>query len=113
MFSLSSMLLFQSCNSIELQGTFPVLSPEKLLWGAGPTIRSDVYPLPIAGAALGLVCLVIFPSSQGRSHFGVVLDSVGDTCILPDLQHSFGWVLTKGILEPAGPQENVGLGIWF
>lgn len=40
-------------------------------------IRSDAYPCPTAGAVAGLVCMIVFPYSQDRNQFGVVLAPVG------------------------------------
>ena len=57
---------------------------------------------PTAGAAVGLLCTVIFPSPQSRSHFGVVLLPVRATCALPGLQYHFEWAVVKGILEIRG-----------
>jgi len=46
-----------------------------------PAVRPDVCSQPTAGAAVGLVCVVIF-----------------------------GWVMVMDILEGAGLQENMGVG---
>ena len=56
-----------------MQGTFPVLSFEKLLLMHGSTARPDVCPQPIAEAAMGLVFVVIFPSPWGKSQFGALI----------------------------------------
>ena len=65
------------------------------------SIRSDDWPKLTAGDIVRLVCVVIFPSPQGRGHFGVVL---------PGLWKCIRWSLAKGILEGAGLQENTGMG---
>ena len=36
---------------------------------------------PSAGATVGLACVVVFPISLGRSHFGVVLVFIGDVSL--------------------------------
>ena len=43
--------------------------------------------------------VVIFPSSWGKNHFGVVLIPVGVAFTLPGLWHHLGWALDKGVLE--------------
>ena len=63
----------QRCSSTELHGTFSVLSPQKFSLLGGAAVRTDDCPQLTAGATVGLVCVVIFPSSWGRGHFGVVL----------------------------------------
>ena len=80
----------QSCSSSKLQDAFPVLSPEKL---------SDQVsaPSPLLGLHLD-VCVVIFPSCWGNSHFEGILTSVRATYIVPGLWHRFGWTPTKGVL---------------
>ena len=49
---------------------------------AGPAVRAGVCPQITIGAAVELVCVVIFPSPQGNSHFGVVLATVGCSCTM-------------------------------
>ena len=73
-------------------------------------MRPDVCSQPNAGASVGLVCVVIFLSLQGRSHFRVMLAPVGAVCILPGSWHHFEWAPAKGILGSAGLQENMGTG---
>lgn len=74
----------------------------------GPTVRLDVCPEPTAGMAVGLACVVIFPSPQGRSYSEVVLVPIRLLNTLPDLWNLFGWACAKDILgENAEPQENV------
>lgn len=62
----------------------------------GPVVRPDVYPHLTAGDRVDLVCVVISPSSQGRSHLGVMLAPVGDACMKPYLWSGFGWTSAKG-----------------
>ena len=64
----------------KLRGAFPELCPEKFCWWVQPEVRPHVCPQPTSGASVGLVCVcvcvscvVILPSLQGRSYFGVVL----------------------------------------
>lgn len=45
------------------------------------------------------MCVVIFPSSLGKSHFGVVLAPVGAAYTLPVLWYSFEWAAAEGVLE--------------
>ena len=52
-------------------------SMRSFLWWVETSVRTDVYPQPIAGTAVGLVCVVIVPSPWVRSHLGVLLDAVG------------------------------------
>ena len=66
-------------------------------------------PTPLLGPQSRLVCVVMFPSSQERSHFGVVLAPLRAACILPSLWQHFEWAVAKFILEWAGPQEKAGL----
>ena len=98
-------------QSHETIGTFHGLSPEKLLLVLGPAVRLDVCPSPLLGPA-GLVCVVIFPSPQGKSHFGVVLAPLRATCTLPGFWHYVGGgvALAMGLLEGTDPQENMGEG---
>lgn len=42
------------------------------------------------------VCVVIFPSSQGKGHLRVMLDPVGDSCMMPYLWNCFRWTSAKG-----------------
>ena len=57
----------------ELQGAFHVFSTEKLsLVGRAYSQTSCQIPAH-CGAAVRFVCVVIFPSVCGLSHFGVVL----------------------------------------
>ena len=51
----------------------------------GPAVRQYVCPKPIAGAAVGLICVVIFPSTQGKSHFWSQLAPVRAVFTLPGL----------------------------
>lgn len=53
---------------------------------------------PLLGLFL-LVCVVIFTSSQGRNHFGVVLFPIWATCTISGLWNHFGLTLVKGVLE--------------
>lgn len=67
-------------------------------WWVEPAVRPAVCPQPSAGAAVGLLCVVLFPSPWGRSHFGVVLAPVGAACTLPGSWHHFVWAPAKSIL---------------
>ena len=79
-------------------------------WWARTIVRPGICPQPTAATAAGLVYVGIFPSLQGKSHFGVVPTPLGDACTLPGLWHCFVLTPAKGIWEEAGPQENVGAG---
>lgn len=78
---LSWVSIYQS--GAELQGAFPVLSPEKLALLVGSVVRPNVCPQAITGAEVGLACMVIFPSTQDKIHFGMVLALGGVACTLP------------------------------
>lgn len=88
----------------ELQRAFLVLQRGFCRW-VQPAVTPDVCPQPPAGAAVGLVCVVLFPSPQGLGPCGVVLAPVGAACVLPCLRHGFGWTPAKVMLEGAGPQD--------
>lgn len=113
---------FARGSTIDLQGTFLVLSPQKFQLVVGPAVRPSVCLQPPAGAAIGQVCVVIFPSPWGRSHFGVVIASVLAACSLSGLRHYIHWALSKDIFKGTGWQGNVVLGcillakfreVWF
>ena len=48
----------------------------------GGAVRLDVCPQHPAGAALELLCVVIFSFPQGKSHFGVGLAPVEAVCAM-------------------------------
>lgn len=75
-------------------------------WWAGPSVRPDVCPQPIAGAVILFSC----SSVQGRCYFGVVLTPFGAACILAHLWDYFGWILVVGMLEGEGLLENIEAG---
>ena len=75
-------------------------------WWVGPAIRSDVCPQP---SEVGLVCMVIFPCPQKRSHFGAVLAPIEVSYALPGLWHCFGWTPAKDMLECGDLKENAGV----
>ena len=79
-----------------------------LCWWAGPAVRPDVCPQPIAGVAVGLVCVVIFFSPWERSHFARVLTPAGAACMLPGLWHHLG-----GLLPRVWWRQWVCLGAWL
>ena len=83
----------------ELQGAFPVLSPEKLVL-VGGSCNQTRCPTPAHcwGHSRTGVCGDC-PLSWGRSHLGVVLGSCGVACSLPGLWHWFGWAWAQGTLE--------------
>lgn len=54
------------------------------------------------------MCVVIFPSLQGKGHFGVVLAMVGAACTLPSLQNHPVWALAKSVLERADSPKQCG-----
>lgn len=84
--------LCQSCSGCRLSGTFCVLSFEKpVLVGLGLRLQS-------AGM------LAVFPSPQGRHHFG------GDAGTVPRLWQRFRWALAKTELEGWVAQEHMGAG---
>ena len=70
-------------------------------WWVRPAVWPDICPQPTAGATVGLVCVVIFPSPWSQNHFRVRLAPAGAACTLPDLGTIFGWALVKSILEGA------------
>lgn len=86
---------------MELQGTFPVLSPEKFSLVDGVSITPGICPQPTARSTVGLVCVVVF-FPWGSSHCGVVLAPVRATYTVLGLWCHFGWALAKAILEGAG-----------
>lgn len=51
-------------------------------WWVGPAVRPGVSLHSTSGATVELVCVVFFLSSQGRSHFGVVLTPIVAACTL-------------------------------
>lgn len=53
------------------------------------TGRSNIFSKSIPGPAVKLVSMVIFPSSQGLSHFGVVLAIAG--VAHRAIRGHFGW----------------------
>ena len=71
-------------------------------------MRPDICSQPPPEAAVGLMCVVIFLSPQGRSHFGVILAPVRAICTLPGFWHFFEGAVAKGILGRAGLQESMG-----
>ena len=54
-------------------------------WWVQTAVRPDFLPQATVGAIVRLVHVVIFPFLQGRSHFGVVLVSIGTAHTQPDL----------------------------
>lgn len=58
-------------------------------WWVQPAISPNACPQPSAGAAVKLLCVLIFPSPQDRSHFAMVLAPVQSTCTLPRLRRRF------------------------
>lgn len=64
------------------------------LW-VGPEVRPDVYLQHTAGAIVDAVYVVIFPSPQGRSHFGVMLVTLWAVCTVPYLWSCFGEASAK------------------
>ena len=84
-----------------------MLSPAKLLLVGGP----HYCPQPAAGPVVRLLHMVIFPFTQGRNHFGVVLAPIRAACTLPGLWKSFGYATAKGESEGAGLLENAGWGV--
>ena len=92
-----------------MQDTFPVLSPVKLAL-VGEACCQTQCACCLAGAAVGLACVIIFPFLRGQSHFGMVLVSIWTACTWPGLWPCFGWALAKGILEGMSPQVNSGIG---
>lgn len=86
-----------------------MLSLRRFFWWAGSVIRSVGLPQPTAGLTVGVVCVVIFSSHYGISHFGVALASVRTACTFPGLWHHFGWTMAKDMLEGRGLQENAGV----
>lgn len=89
----------------ELQSELHPVSPERLLLaGAACCQTRRLSPAP-SGAALGLVCVVVFPSPQGPSPCGVVSAPVEAACTPSCLWHSFGWTAAEGMLEGVGPRE--------
>ena len=61
---------------------------------------------PLLDSLTAKVCVVIFHSHWGRSHFGVVLIPIRVVGTLPCLWHHFGCTPGK---ERAGLQENMGV----
>lgn len=61
--------------------SFSQLYPLKdFCWWVRPAIRLDACPQPSAGASVKVVCMVILPSLQGKSHSEGPLATVGASC---------------------------------
>lgn len=71
--------------------------------------RLDVASSPLLGPQWDWG-VVIFPSSQGRSHFEVVLVPVRSACTLTGWWNHFGWALAKGVFKVTVPQEKREVG---
>ena len=94
----------QRCSSTKQQGTFPVLSLEKLSLVAGEGMGTAIRPVvglqPTAASSSDwLIYVVIFSSLWGKSHFGMVLAIVGAMWTLPGLWNHPVWLVIKSILE--------------
>lgn len=75
---------------------FSVLHLWSFWWWTVSAVRSAVCSQPIVGTTFKLLCVIIFPSSQGMSHFGMVLVCLGslqnDKCLLSLDFCRVGWV---------------------
>lgn len=85
-------------NHLVLSLRHPLIS---FHWWVEPAVKLDVCHQPTAGAAFGLVCVVIF-SPQDRSHFGVVLVTVGGSYNKAMLWCLFQWSPVEGSWEGGG-----------
>ena len=86
-----------------------MLSPKKLSLVSGACSQARCLPSDHwIGLVwiVGLVCVVIFPSVQGRNHAGVVLAPVRAACTLLGMWHRFGCSPDKGMLNGVDLQEN-------
>ena len=74
-----------------------MLSLVKLLLAGKACSQTTPLPLAMCLAVFGRVGVVIFTSTQGRSHFGGCWSYWG--CLhMPYLWHCFGCALAKGLL---------------
>ena len=84
----------QSCST-KLHGTLLyLLSPDNFLLVIRSCSKTKCLPPAQFWATVRLICVVI--SLQSRSHFRVLLTSVGAACILPHLSGLFGWISAVG-----------------
>ena len=84
------------CSDPELQGsTCAALCDVFILGRTGNQMWCLLRPS--AGTVAELVCVAIFPSSQGKSHFGVVLLTVGDACRMKCVRSHFEKLLLSGV----------------
>ena len=77
--------IYLNCGRTDLQGTPPILSTEWFLLVGRACSQTISIPPSHCKVTVELVCVVIFPSTQVWSHFGVVLTLVGAICTLPTL----------------------------
>lgn len=71
-------------------------------WWTGPAVISDVFPKPTSGASVELVCMIVFPSHQSKSHFGVALATVRAACRMKCSRHSFGRIEAVWMEQSSG-----------
>ena len=98
----------QRCSITELQGTFPVLSPEKLSLMGGACSQTGVCVHLLLSP--GKESLGVVPAPALEWYLPLLVDPCQGCLHSPCLWHPFGWALAKSILEGASPQENVEVG---
>lgn len=101
--------IWQRCRSTKLQGTFPMWS---FNWWLGSVVRSNICPQVTAGAAFGLICVVIFASPWSRESLQSGAGTFWGSCIPPDLCYCFGWILDKRILKRLYWRKQVHRRMW-
>ena len=74
----------------ERQGSLLVLPPVSFLVVSRAGNQIIVCPQPTAEPAMDLGCVVIFPSSQEKSHFGMALVTVSTAYTMRWVRSHFG-----------------------
>lgn len=88
-----------------LHQAFPVLPLRRFHWCVGSAVSS--LGLQLSGVFVYLSLI------QGKSHFGMLLVTVGPTCTLRSLWQHLVCILTKNLLEKvAPPKHSVGAVQW-
>lgn len=72
--------------------------------------RSDVCPSQSAGAAVRQMCVIIWPTPQGKSYFGVIVFTIRASCKMrPGWSCFAGTPAQWGFLNGVIQQENAGV----
>lgn len=100
---LTGAAVVQKCSALSVSFTREAL----LISGAK---RSDVCPSQSAGAAVRQVYMVIFPTPQGKSYFGMIVFTIRAACRMRPVWSCFaGTPAQCGFLNGVIQQENVGV----